>query len=267
MIRLILILFLSATSLRAAVFPPAFWNPSSSHAPFVLTNEPAGSGTNMNAWWMGTDVTTNSSIWTLPDRSGVTHVGSRNFDLTNAAATSTWPTKSGSNTLMLNGTSQYMISFNYTNGQPHEIWIVAKYNGFANDGTGRRLISEVSTTAGHKQTVYITAGNFLSMYAGSTFGSIPMNETNVWRAWTFGFTNTSSFMRTNNVNREINMNIGTNPEDGLVIGAFEYPVSLWSPLEVAEIATYFVTNGVTQRSNIYYYFKTLSTVTKNLGLP
>lgn len=246
------------------------YNVSAPAAPFTLTNEPTGSGTNLQAWWRGDSYTTNSGTFQLTDIAGV-----NNWHLTNQRATSVWPVRTTNNTWVFNGSvtpNQYVQNMIFTNSGVREIWIVTK---LANAGSNAITATVFDT----RNTTYrgaVFSENTATKQASMQFGentqyrnNADQEWTNHWLAFFFASDGTPTtgkgYWGTNNVMVDVNVAFGGKTASGFIINGRANDAFWGWGQEWAEAFAYSATNGLVAHSNIWYYIKNFSPVCTNFA--
>jgi len=219
---------------------------------FVLTNEPAGSGANLISWWLFSDYVTNAGIATLPDRGGV-----HSWDFTNGT-TSAFPIGSSSNLLFSSTASSKLTSGAYVGNQPHTIVLVLMDIQATNVAASTAFYDGINS--GHRN-LYRHINTSEEMYSGTAVAFQTYSVSNIVRCVELTFAGAVSKAYTNGV-LAATLNAGVQNQDQGMQLAFGSGGS-GASYRFFEMATYSATNTPTQRSNIYYYFKT----TKGYPLP
>lgn len=255
--RLTLAILFSFALAASAQIPPSVLNdltmaavstPAASASTFVPTNEPAGSGANLISWWLYSDYYTNSGVATLPDRGG-----KNQYDLTNRVEYA-FPTTNESG-LYFDGVTNYIKSVNYTSPQPHEIVMVFASLIASNSAAAGYFFDSATTNATLDRNVFYHHASSQWRISSVTDLTVSLPLTNKFVCISAIFEGAKSKFYTNKI-LAVTGNASTQPQNGMTLG-MRYGLTLPGKFYLKELVTYSSTNTVAQRSNLYYYFKTI----------
>lgn len=219
----------------SSVFMGQVFVNSSSNAPptppWSPTNLP-----NLYTLWCG-PLTTNGATVTWSDQ------WTNALHITNSAATSKWPvddgTKlNGSNTIVFNGTSDYLVNTAFTNTSGLEIWYVLKYLGTLD--SANHYYGDSATTAGRAPHGILGSVNKLFISGSATVAVA--YPTNLWWVYRFSFM-PGGLIQTNNVTAIFGGSV-PNTVSGYTLGSAYYTAgSAYANIRVAAVWTFSSTNS------------------------
>jgi len=223
-------------TVQAAIVPYVSFNP---------TNEPGGSGTNIISWWLASDYITNAGTAILPDRGGV-----NNYDLTNSAATSTWPVGDGTN-ITWDGVNDYLMSGGYQAGSTQEIVMIFSSQTDTN-ATGVLFFWATTNASSAGDYFYQSADTTwkVSNFGAGTSFMYPL--TNVFIELDILCMGNNSVVYTNNIQSHL-LFINTNAQNGLIVGE-KWDKTSATAMQLKEMMTYSAPLSSASRNNLASYF-------------